>query len=139
MTDPLSPERRGALMARVKQRNTKPEMTIRQLLHSRGWRYRIHVKNLPGTPDIVFPRRKVAIFVHGCFWHGHSCKLGSLPKTRSEFWSQKIVGNRQRDDRKRDELQQSGWQVLIVWQCELADQSSMLQRIESFLSNAASC
>ncbi|MER8701348.1 very short patch repair endonuclease [Mesorhizobium sp. M1273] len=126
-------------MARVKQRNTKPEMTIRQLLHSRGWRYRIHVKNLPGTPDIVFPRRKVAIFVHGCFWHGHSCKLGSLPKTRSEFWSQKIVGNRQRDDRKRDELQQSGWQVLIVWQCELADQSSMLQRIESFLSNAASC
>ena len=133
MVDKLSPGQRSALMAKVGSRNTKPEMMIRRMLHARGWRYRLHQRGLPGTPDIVFAGRKVVIFVHGCFWHGHDCSLGRLPKTRTEFWAEKLVANRNRDARKVAELRLNGWRVFTVWQCSLKDASDTLSDIESFL------
>src|SRR5258708_1286568 len=111
MADILTPERRSALMSRVGPRDTKPELTVRQMLHARGWRYRLHRKGLPGTPDIVFPARRAALFVHGCFWHGHSCKLGRRPKTRPEFWAAKIDANKRRDARKVAQLVEAGWRA----------------------------
>ncbi|MES3056620.1 very short patch repair endonuclease [Sphingomonas faeni] len=137
MVDRLSPERRSALMKRVGQKNTKPELIIRRLLHAAGWRYRLHRKGLPGTPDIVFGSRKVALFVHGCFWHGHSCKLGRLPKTRPEFWSAKISGNRARDARKVEQLIAQGWRVMTVWQCGLKHPTDALRQTEEFLKGDA--
>lgn len=134
MADRLTPLRRSDLMARIKQKNTQPELTVRRLLHAAGWRYRLHGKGLPGTPDIVFGTRKIALFVHGCFWHGHGCKLGKLPSTRTEFWSVKIANNRARDERKVDELVDRGWRVMTVWQCCLKDPPSALVEIESFLN-----
>lgn len=137
MVDRLTPENRSALMARIGPKNTKPELTVRRLLHARGWRYRLHRKGLPGTPDIVFGRRKAVLFVHGCFWHGHRCRLGRLPKTRSEFWSEKIEGNRSRDARKVDQLVEQGWRVMMVWQCGLKDADRALREIEAFLEGDA--
>ncbi|TIN20888.1 MAG: DNA mismatch endonuclease Vsr [Mesorhizobium sp.] len=134
MTDPLTPERRSKLMARVGPKNTKPELTVRRMLHAAGWRYRIHREGLPGTPDIVFGSRKVALFVHGCFWHGHHCRLGRLPKSRPEFWSAKIAGNRARDSRKVDQLVERGWRVMTIWQCGLQDKEGALDDIEAFLN-----
>ncbi|TIL38587.1 very short patch repair endonuclease [Mesorhizobium sp.] len=131
--DNLTSKKRSELMSRVRGRDTKPEMIVRKLLHSRGWRYRLHVKGLPGTPDIVFGRRKSAIFVNGCFWHGHPCKLGTRPKTRETFWAEKIRANRSRDIRKSDELTSKGWRVMTVWQCELADPDAAVSKIEAFL------
>ena len=133
MVDSLSPERRSALMARVRQRNTKPEMVVRRLLHARGWRYRLHKKGLPGTPDIVFPGRQAVLFVHGCFWHGHNCKLCRLPKTRTEFWAAKLSANRERDARKVRELGEAGWRVMTIWQCSLKDPQGVLDATEVFL------
>lgn len=137
MGDLLTPEKRSALMARIGPKNTKPELTVRRLLYAQGWRYRLHRKGLPGTPDIVFIRRKAVLFVHGCFWHGHSCKLGRLPKTRPEFWSEKIAGNRSRDTRKVDQLVEQGWRVMTVWQCGLKDADRVLSEIETFLEGNA--
>jgi DNA mismatch endonuclease (patch repair protein) len=134
MVDPLTPERRSRLMARIGPKNTKPELSVRRLLHAAGWRYRLHIKGLPGTPDIVFGSRKVALFVHGCFWHGHHCRLGRLPKTRSEFWSAKIAGNRARDGRKVDQLMDQGWRVMTIWQWGLNDRERTLQEIEAFIN-----
>jgi DNA mismatch endonuclease, patch repair protein len=137
MADRLTPEKRSALMALIGPKNTKPELTVRRLLHAAGWRYRLHRKGLPGTPDLVFGRRKVALFVHGCFWHGHHCPLGRLPKTRTEFWVAKIEGNRSRDARKVAELVGQGWRVMTVWQCCLKDLSVALTQIEGFLNGNA--
>src|SRR5271169_4674782 len=110
-------------MARVRQRDTKPEMVVRRLLFAQGRRYRLHARGLPGTPDIVFPRRRAAIFVHGCFWHGHrGCTLATVPKTRAEFWNRKVEDNRKRDAEKEERLRALGWTVLTVWQCETRDQ-----------------
>ncbi|TPL03848.1 DNA mismatch endonuclease Vsr [Mesorhizobium sp. B2-4-16] len=120
-------------MSRVRDRGTKPEMTIRSLLHARGWRYRVNVKGLPGTPDIVFSRLRAAIFVNGCFWHGHNCKLGTRPKTRAAFWADKLEANKLRDNRKRNELANRGWRVLTVWQCQLRDMDAAIGDIEAFL------
>lgn len=135
MVDRLTPEKRSQLMARIGPKNTKPELIVRRMLHAAGWRYRLHRKGLPGTPDIVFGSRKVALFVHGCFWHGHHCKLGRLPKTRPEFWSDKIDGNRARDARKVDQLVKQGWRVMTIWQCSLKDRSGSLHEIETFLND----
>jgi len=137
MVDQLTPEKRSALMARIGPKNTKPEMTVRKLLHAAGRRYRLHRKGLPGTPDIVFGRYKAVLFVHGCFWHGHHCKAGRLPKTRTEFWSEKIAGNRSRDVRKVNELVEQGWRVMTVWQCGLKNPNSVLGDIEAFLDGDA--
>lgn len=133
MADRMSPADRSLLMAKVKRSNTKPEMVVRRLLHARGWRYRLHVKGMPGTPDLVFPSRKAVLFVNGCFWHGHTCRLGRLPSSRPEFWVPKIRANRERDGRKIGQLTSEGWRVLTIWQCSLSRPEVVLQEIESFL------
>lgn len=133
MADALSSERRSALMSRVGQKNTGPELAVRRMLYAAGWRYRLHRKGLPGTPDIVFVSRRAALFVHGCFWHGHSCRLGRLPKSRREFWEAKIAANRERDTKKVLQLVDQGWRVMTIWQCSLKDQQRMLRDVEGFL------
>ena len=106
-------------MRAIRSANTKPEIKLRRLLFARGLRFRLHVSDLPGKPDIVFPKYHVAVFVHGCFWHGHECYLFKLPKTRTLFWATKIAQNRNRDRRDIVALQQAGWRVLLVWECAL--------------------
>lgn len=130
-------EQRSRIMRAVKDRNTKPEMIVRRLLHRLGYRYRLHRKNLPGKPDIVFgPLRKV-IFVHGCFWHGHSCKRGNrLPKTNSDYWEAKITRNIERHLSQLDELKASGWTELTLWECELVDEEAVTRRLRAFLDKA---
>jgi DNA mismatch endonuclease (patch repair protein) len=106
-------------MRSIRSKNTAPELLIRELLFSLGFRFRLHVKSLPGTPDIVLPKYRTAIFVHGCFWHGHDCHLFKLPQTRPDFWQAKIDANRQRDLRSENMLISAGWHVLYVWECAL--------------------
>jgi DNA mismatch endonuclease (patch repair protein) len=113
---------RSAQMSLVRSRDTKPEMRVRKALHAAGLRYRLHVRRLPGVPDMVFPSRRVALFVHGCFWHRHSgCSAARLPKSRVEFWESKLTGNASRDIRNQAELEALGWGVLVVWECETRD------------------
>lgn len=119
MADHISPERRSWLMSRVKGKNTTPEIRVRRLAHATGLRFRLHRRDLPGKPDIIFPRYKVALFVHGCFWHRHpGCKKASSPKTRQEFWTQKFEKNIARDQRNVRDLENAGWSTLVVWECE---------------------
>ncbi len=113
------------MMAGIGPANTKPEMLIRRGLHALGFRYRLHVKGLPGKPDLVFPGRRAAIFVHGCFWHGHDCALFRWPSTREEFWRSKIGGNIARDRRVTAQLLDQGWRVLNVWECALKGREKM--------------
>lgn len=120
-------------MKAVKSKDTKPEMTVRRLLHSLGYRYRLHRKDLPGKPDIVFPSRRKAIFVHGCFWHAHGCKKGRLPRSRLEYWRPKLAQNAERDARKIAELEALGWSVLVVWQCETSDLDPLSEDLRLFL------
>ena len=119
MADSLTPEQRSAQMSRIRGTNTKLEVLVRSALHARGFRFRLGGSGLPGKPDLVLPKYKAVVFVHGCFWHGHSCPLYRLPKTRPEFWSDKIDSNRQRDARVELQLQDSGWRVEVVWECSL--------------------
>lgn len=117
--DILTPEQRSAQMSRIRGSDTKIELLVRKALHARGFRYRLGGAGLPGRPDIVLPRYKAVVFVHGCFWHGHECALFRLPKTRSEFWRSKIQSNQQRDKRVLQQLQQMGWRTKVVWECSL--------------------
>lgn len=119
MTDVHTPALRSKNMRAIRSKNTQPEILIRKLLFASGFRFRLHVNTLPGAPDIVLPKHKVAIFVHGCFWHGHNCPLFRLPQTRQEFWQTKIGLNRDRDLRDVGALQSAGWRVLVVWECAL--------------------
>ena len=121
-------------MAAVRQRDTAPEMSVRRMLHGMGYRYRLHRRDLPGSPDLVFPAGKKVIFVHGCFWHGHSCPKGALPKTRLEFWKTKIARNKKRDADSLAQLRTIGWQATTVWQCELTDQARLRRRLVRFLA-----
>ena len=106
-------------MRRVRSKDTAPEMRVRRALHARGYRFRVHRKDLPGTPDIVLPRFRMCIFVNGCFWHGHErCKRARLPETRKEYWFQKIAANKERDQKSRSNLEQDGWVVATIWECE---------------------
>ena len=105
-------------MSGIRGTNTQPEIQVRSALHKAGYRFRLHRKDLPGKPDIVLPKYKTAIFVHGCFWHGHDCKNFKWPKTRPEFWRDKILGNKARDERHSQELQKLGWRVIVIWECE---------------------
>jgi DNA mismatch endonuclease (patch repair protein) len=119
-TSDVSPER-SAQMALVRGRDTKPEMRVRRALHAAGLRYRLHAKGLPGRPDLIFPSRRVVVFVHGCFWHRHpdpDCKLARLPKSRLDFWLPKLEGNRARDERVKAKLEGLGWKVIEVWECQ---------------------
>ena len=117
MTDVVDPATRSRMMSGIRAKNTKPELLVRSLLHKKGFRFRLHRKDLPGKPDIVLPQYKAALFVHGCFWHGHDCSFFKLPATRSDFWKQKIDGNRARDICQLDELQAKGWRTIVVWEC----------------------
>lgn len=119
-TDIFDPEKRSSIMRAVKSKNTKPELALRKALHALGYRYRLNVKALPGKPDLVFPRYKTVIFMHGCFWHGHQCKRGDrTPKTNRAYWSEKIARNKARDKKNAAALTALGWRVITVWECEL--------------------
>lgn len=121
-------------MARVRSTDTRPEILVRKLVHALGYRYRLHAKELPGRPDIVFRKRAKIIFVHGCFWHRHAgCALARLPKSRPEFWMPKLEGNKKRDERNRRELLRMGWKILTVWECELQKPASLADRVRRFL------
>lgn len=120
-------------MRAVGSKNTAIEVALRKALHALGYRYRLHVASLPGKPDIVFPGRKRIILVHGCFWHGHGCRLGRLPKSNTEFWESKVRRNRERDATVVAQLEARGWSVLIVWQCELKDPDAAIPKAVAFL------
>ena len=117
--DVLTPEQRRRCMTRIKARNTKPEVLLRKALFALGFRYRLHDRRLPGTPDLVFPKFRAAVFVNGCFWHGHDCPLFAVPQTNTDFWLQKIGATRARDKRAVSSLRRMGWRVLTVWECTL--------------------
>ena len=134
MTDVFSNEKRSWIMRRVKRRDTKPEILVRSLIFHMGFRFRLHRRDLPGTPDIVLPRHRKVIFVHGCFWHGHkSCPRSKRPTTNESFWNNKLDGNIKRDKRYCIELRQMGWKVLIVWECETKSAEKLLPKLEGFL------
>ena len=133
MADHVSPTKRSAIMALIKAKNTRPELIARKMLYQSGYRFRLHRKDLPGSPDIVFPSKKKAVFVHGCFWHAHSCRYGHLPKTRLEYWKPKLEANKVRDNLARKRLLQAGWKTYVLWQCQLKDPIKALQRIRRFL------
>lgn len=135
VTMKVEPER-SRIMRAVKSRDTTPEMIVRRLVHSMGYRYRLHRKDLPGKPDLTFqPRRKV-IFVHGCFWHGHDCKRGArIPKTNRDYWETKIASNRERDQQHNEELMREGWHTLIVWECQTKELQAIAGQIKSFLDD----
>lgn len=122
-------------MSRIRGKNTTPELIVRKLVYSMGYRYRLHYAKLPGKPDLVFPGRKKVIFVHGCFWHGHEgCKKATIPKTRVEYWKPKLEENKKRDREKQIELEDMGWDFLTIWQCELKDIEGLKKKIQSFLT-----
>jgi len=118
-TDVLTPEQRRLVMSRIMGKDTKPEMLMRRGLHARGLRYRLHGRDIPGKPDMVFPRYRAVVLVHGCFWHGHGCSLFKWPKTRAAFWKDKIDGNMERGRQVLTALNAGGWRVLVVWECAL--------------------
>ena len=137
MTDVFTPEQRSAVMARVKGRDTTPERLVRKLLTGLGARYRLHRADLPGKPDIVLPGRRLAIFVHGCFWHGHDCARGArVPKANQDYWVAKIARNRNRDRQCHAKLEAAGWRVLTLWECELKALPALTARLEAALAAA---
>ncbi len=139
MPDVVSPQVRSRMMAGIRGKDTRPELQIRKALHRAGFRFRLHVKDLPGKPDIVLPRYHVAIFVHGCFWHGHDCHLFKWPKSRVNFWSTKLVRNRENDEKHQAALRRAGWRVLVIWECALKGkerlkEESLAKRILGWLA-----
>ena len=135
MADTVSKEKRSEIMSPVTGKETKPEIIVRKYLFARGLRYRKNVKRLPGTPDIVFPKYKTAVFVNGCFWHGHKgCKYSHLPSSNFEYWEKKIADNIERDERKKRELEGLGYRVLIIWQCQLKS-NTKIETLEALYHN----
>lgn len=134
MTDVFTKRKRSQIMGRIKGRDTKPEIMVRSMVHRMGFRFRLHRKTLPGNPDIVLTRYKKAIFVHGCFWHGHKgCVRSKRPTSNEEFWNKKLEKNIVRDKRVRRKLHRNGWKVLVVWQCEIRKPEILLGRLKRFL------
>lgn len=132
--DTLTRAQRSERMSRVRPKDTKPEWVVRRLLHRLGYRYRLHVRGLPGQPDLVFPSRKKVIFVHGCFWHRHPrCKNTRLPKSRLDFWKPKLEGNRKRDLKHQRQLRRLGWKFLVIWECETKSESLTKRKALEFL------
>ena len=139
MADKLTAAQRSANMARIRNKDTSPEIAVRKLAHAMGYRFRLHRKDLPGRPDMVFPSRKAVIFIHGCFWHQHpdpSCKDGRRPKSRPEYWEPKLDGNMARDLRNQADLQSAGWRVLVLWECGTADTDGLRAKLNTFLDPA---
>jgi len=132
--DNLLPNQRSKQMSLIRSKDTKPELLVRRLVHGLGYRYRLHRADLPGTPDLVFPSKKKVIFVHGCFWHGHACRFGRrLPKSRLEYWTQKIQGNSARDKAMLRRLRGMGWKILVLWGCQLQESQRLATRVTRFL------
>ena len=134
MTDVVDKATRSRMMSGIQGKNTKPELQVRKYLHGRGLRYRLHAKELPGKPDLVFPKHKVVVFVHGCFWHQHTrCKFAVMPSSNVAFWGQKLGANRERDKRNKRTLRALGWRVLTVWECQLDEQhlSALVGKIKT--------
>jgi DNA mismatch endonuclease (patch repair protein) len=136
--DILTRQQRSALMSRIRGRDTGPEMIVRRLLYALGYRYRTHAKELRGRPDIIFRSRRVAIFVHGCFWHRHDCGHAYSPKTRPEFWAKKFLGNVKRDSAARRALRAAGWRVVLVWECQTERPLPLARRLTRLLGAPAS-
>lgn len=134
-TDVYPPAKRSAVMARVKGRDTGPEWVVRRALWGLGARYRLHAKGLPGKPDVVMASRRLVVFVHGCFWHGHSCARGArVPKANRDYWLAKVARNRARDIESREKLEAAGWRVETVWECELKDRAALEARLRRLIS-----
>ena len=134
MTDTVDRKKRSEIMSRVGSRDTKPELIVRRIAHRLGFRFRLHRKDLPGCPDIVFPKYQSVIFVHGCFWHRHpSCKYASSPKTHVEYWENKFQSNVARDMRNEVLLHNLGWRTMVIWECEIKDRRGVARRISSYL------
>lgn len=142
MVDVVDTATRSRMMSGIRGRNTKPEKLIRSLLHRRGFRFRLNVRELPGRPDIVLPRRRAVVFVHGCFWHGHNCALFKWPQTRPEFWREKIARNRLNDAVALAALAAQGWRVAVVWECALRgpqhDPQAVVERLAAWLEDGSS-
>lgn len=139
--DKITAERRSANMRAVRAKDMKPELLVRQLTHRLGYRFRLHRKDLPGKPDLVFPVRKAVILVHGCFWHQHrkpNCADGRQPRSNTQYWLPKLANNRTRDVQNLGRLKRLGWKVLVVWECELKDRRTLSSRIDKFLRSASS-
>ena len=137
MPDVFSPDERSRIMSRVKGRDTKPEMVVRKTLHAMGYRYRLHRKDLPGKPDIVLPKHKKVILVHGCFWHGHpDCSRAGRPTSNEEFWDKKLSRNLERDKENLRELKALGWEPLVIWGCEAKKPEVVMQLLTQFLSTS---
>lgn len=136
MTDTLSPSERSQRMKLIRGKNTAPEMLVRRLVHSMGFRYSLHRRDLAGSPDMVFPRLNKIIFVHGCFWHRHAgtrCRLARLPKSKLDFWKSKLESNRLRDQKNLRALRSTGWKILVVWECQLSDKERTKNKLRQFL------
>lgn len=134
--DIWSKEKRSEVMSRILSKDTKPEKKVRSMLHSMGYRFRIHVKSLPGKPDIVLRKYNTIIFVHGCFWHLHrGCREGRIPNTRTEYWSDKLIGNKKRDEKNIRKLRRFGWKVMVVWECQIEKKPELvIERIVKFIN-----
>jgi DNA mismatch endonuclease (patch repair protein) len=131
----ITAQQQSALMRRVKSKNTKPELAVRGLLHRLGYRFRLHAPDLPGSPDIVLKSRKAVIFVHGCFWHGHGCRLAGKPaQSNTDYWGPKILRNVERDVRSQEGLERLEWRVLVVWECEVRDTVRLADKLSEFLA-----
>jgi len=135
MVDIFTTDKRSEIMSRIKNRDTAPEIKVRSIIHRMGYRFRLHRKDLPGNPDIVFPKHKKIIFVNGCFWHGHkNCIRSKRPSSNKNFWDQKIDKNITRDKNIRKALNKSGWKVLVIWQCEINDINKLEVKIANFMA-----
>lgn len=135
--DRLTPEQRSRNMANIKSKNTKPEKTVRSLLHAAGYRFRLHRKDLPGSPDLVLPKYNTVIFIHGCYWHRHSgCRRASTPKTNTKFWQSKFDANVKRDSVAKQAIEKAGWNVIIVWECETRTPDVLLKRLKAELDES---
>jgi DNA mismatch endonuclease (patch repair protein) len=138
MVDTLTPEQRSERMSRVRNKDTKPEMLVRRLIHRMGFRYRLHRRDLPGTPDLVFTKRGKIIFVHGCFWHRHgSCVFTRWPKSKLAFWQPKLIANHERDQANLRALRALGWRVLVLWECQLRHEEKLTRIVRQFLEEPA--
>ena len=136
MTDIVDPKRRSEMMASIRSRNTAPELVVRRVAHRMGLRFRLQRKDLPGRPDLLFPKYRLALFVHGCFWHRHEgCRFASTPKSRTGFWTEKFATNVARDKRQEAALRELGWRVLVIWQCETKDEAAIERTLAQFINS----
>ena len=138
MSDTVDRRQRSKIMSRIRSRDTKPEMIVRRTAHRLGFRFRLHRRDLPGSPDLVFPRHRAVIMVHGCFWHRHpGCRFATTPQTRKSYWENKFRGNVVRDRRSHEALIELGWRVLVIWECETRDEGAVAERIREYLADGS--